>query len=77
MVPDAHNRELADMEHMLPYLSIMSRHTLGACVPQLRLYSHLISYPNQSSMRPLGPMPPSQLLSVWGRFHTHALIIAL
>ncbi|KAK0744258.1 hypothetical protein B0T18DRAFT_448733 [Schizothecium vesticola] len=43
MVPDAHDRELADMEHMLPYLSIMSGHTFGACAPQLRLYSHLIS----------------------------------
>jgi hypothetical protein len=77
MVPDAHDRELADMEHMLPYLSIMSGHTLGACAPQLRLYSHLISCPNPSSMRPLGPMPPAQLLSAWGRFHAHAIVFSL
>lgn len=77
MVPDTHDQELADMEHMLPYLSVMSGHTLGPCASQLRLYSHLISCPNPSSTLPLGPMLPSQLLSAWGRFHTHAIIFGL
>ncbi|KAK1826101.1 hypothetical protein QBC39DRAFT_269753, partial [Podospora conica] len=77
MIPDTQDRELADMEHMLPFISVMSGHTLGDCAPQLRLYSNLISCPNPSGMRPYGSMPTAQLLSSWGCFHTHGIIFGL
>jgi len=67
--------EMRDLEHLLPYLSVMSGYT-GFCSGQHRLYPRAITAPETQLPVP-GVTSPAKMLSAWGGFLTHALIFNL
>jgi len=69
------NDEIRDLEHLLPYLSVMSGYT-GFCSGQHRLYPRVITALETQLPVP-GVTSPAKMLSAWGGFLTHALIFNL
>jgi len=65
------DEDLGDMEHFLPYFSIMSGHS-GTCTSQHALYPNLVSCPNEE-LPPPGTST-SRLITMWGCFFARAIV---